>query len=47
LAQKIMPMRQKDTFYSQYGDLIGIISGILLFSFLILTARLPQRIVKH
>ena len=42
LAQKIMPMRQKNTFYSQYGDLIGIFSGILLFSFLILTARFPE-----
>jgi apolipoprotein N-acyltransferase len=42
LAQKIMPMRKKNTFYSQYGDLIGIISGILLFSFLILTARFPK-----
>ena len=44
MAQKIMPMRQKDTFYTQNGDLIGIFSGILLFSFLILTARFPKKI---
>ncbi len=35
-AQKIMPIRTIPTFYSRYGDFVGIISGILEFSFLIL-----------
>jgi apolipoprotein N-acyltransferase len=35
-AQKIMPLRIYSTFYSKYGDLVGIISGIFVFSFLIL-----------
>jgi apolipoprotein N-acyltransferase len=33
-AQKIMPIRKKSTFYSHYGDFVGIICGILVFSFL-------------
>jgi apolipoprotein N-acyltransferase len=37
-AQKIIPVRLKKTFYSIYGDLLGIISGIFLISLLILLA---------
>jgi apolipoprotein N-acyltransferase len=33
-AQKIMPIRKNSTFYSRYGDFVGIISGILVISFL-------------
>ncbi|MCK4558363.1 MAG: apolipoprotein N-acyltransferase [Calditrichia bacterium] len=37
-AQKIMPVYKNPTFYSRYGDFVGIISGILVFSFLSLFA---------
>jgi len=33
-AQKIMPVHKEPSFYSQYGDFVGIISGILVISFL-------------
>jgi len=36
-AQKIMPVRVYPTIYSRYGDFVGIISGILVFSFLTLS----------
>jgi apolipoprotein N-acyltransferase len=35
-AQKVIPVRRLETFYSQYGDIVGIISGIFMISFLIL-----------
>jgi len=35
-AQKVLPVNNHKTFYSRYGDFVGIISGIFLFSFLIL-----------
>ena len=35
-AQKVMPVGNKKTIYSKYGDFVGIISGLLTFSFLIL-----------
>jgi apolipoprotein N-acyltransferase len=35
-AQKVMPLRNYSTFYSRYGDFVGIISGIFVFSFLTL-----------
>jgi apolipoprotein N-acyltransferase len=33
-AQKIMPVRKQSSFYSRHGDFVGIISGILVISFL-------------
>jgi len=33
-AQKIMPLRKQSSFYSRYGDFVGIICGILVISFL-------------
>jgi len=43
-AQKIMPIRKKLTFYSHHGDFVGIISGILVFSFLtFLTLNLKRK----
>jgi apolipoprotein N-acyltransferase len=38
LAQKIIPLRREQTFYSIYGDWLGIFCGILLFSYLTLLA---------
>jgi apolipoprotein N-acyltransferase len=35
-AQKVMPVHRHQTLYSRYGDFVGIISGIFVFSFLIL-----------
>jgi apolipoprotein N-acyltransferase len=35
-AQKVIPVDNHKTFYSRYGDIVGIISGIFVFSFLIL-----------
>jgi apolipoprotein N-acyltransferase len=35
-AQKVMPIFRTETLYSKFGDFVGIISGILTFSFLIL-----------
>jgi apolipoprotein N-acyltransferase len=35
-AQKVMPVDNQETFYSRYGDIVGIISGIFVFSFLFL-----------
>ena len=37
MAQKVVPLRMERTFYSRYGDITGIFSGILVFSFLILS----------
>jgi apolipoprotein N-acyltransferase len=34
-AMKILPIFNRKTFYSRNGDLVGIISGIFMFSFLI------------
>ena len=35
-AQKVLPVNNRKTFYSRNGDFVGIISGIFIFSFLIL-----------
>jgi len=37
MAQKVVPLGLGKTFYSEYGDITGIFSGIFVFSFLILT----------
>jgi len=44
-AQKIMPIFKDGSFYSRHGDFVGIISGILLISFLsFLTLNLKWKI---